>query len=250
MACLSGTENRHMTLSLNGMKGRLLSNSNHRKALQYLFFESLNLDMIPEVDRLKTHINPQIYLSLQAGNLSEERVREIIDEGKPHVKAFLEATKKNPLFFGYTKSTKWYRDYLESKGVVFSDKAGIIKGRVLMNMYYKTYEPDMLPIYHSVFSGDPDGVYHSIGKNGAISSPMTYRKEVGDLLEDGRKILEMDQIKPHYEKVSEAVLKEVPFLHMGFLKDMVIVRKDSVELNRTYLNREQGRFTDYSPVGK
>jgi len=249
MNCVSGTENRHMTLVLNGKKGRLLSNPNHRKAFQYLFFDGFTSEDVPRKDRLKSQIEPQIFLPLQAGHLKNEKVKEIISEGKPHVEAFIKATQKTPLYLSYTKGTKWYRDYLEKKGVNLSKKTSEVHGRELLKMYYKTHEPDVMPMYLSVFSGDPDGIYHAIGKNGAISSPMLHRKKVTYLLEEGRKILDFSKVDPHYKKVTEAVLTEVPFVHVGFLKDMMILRSDRVEIKQNYISRESGRFTRYRPVG-
>ncbi len=249
MKCVSGAENRHMTLVLNGKKGRLLSNPNHRKAFQYLFFEGLSLKDIPEKDRVKSQIDPQIFLPMQAGHLPVEKVNEIVAEGKKHVDAFIKATQSQPLYFAHTKGTRWYRDYLSEKGIVLSKKTEEVKGRRLLEMYYQTHEPDALPMYLSVFSGDPDGIYHAIGLNGAISSPMLHRNKVTALLEEGRKILDFKDVGPHYQKVTKSVLEEVPFIHMGFLKDMVILRKDQVEIDRKYVGREGGRFTAYRPVG-
>ncbi len=78
---------------------------------------------------------------------------------------------------------------------------------------------------------------------------MLERKRVNDLLEDGRKILDFDKLDGHYKKVSRAVLEEVPFIHLGFLKEMVILRKDKVQVGTNYMSRETGRFTGYRPVG-
>ncbi len=249
MNCVSGSENRHMALILNGKKGRLLSNPKYRKAFQYLFFEGISLSEIPEKDRVKSQIDPQIFLPLQAGHLPEDEVKTIINDGKQYVDEFIEATKKQPLFLAHTEGTKWYRAFLKKRGIQLSEKSKEVPGPELMNMYYKTNEPDVLPIYLSVFSGDPDGIYHALGKNGAISSPMLERKLVNDLLEEGRKILDFDKLDGHYKKVSRAVLEEVPFIHFGFLKEMVILRKDKVQVGTNYMSRETGRFTGYSPVG-
>lgn len=249
MNCVSGSENRHMALILNGKKGRLLSNPKYRKAFQYLFFEGISINEIPEEDRVKSQIDPQIFLPLQAGHLPEDEVKKIINEGKQYVDEFIEATKKQPLFLAHTEGTTWYREFLKKRGITLSDKTKEVPGPTLMNMYYKTNEPDVLPIYLSVFSGDPDGIYHALGKNGAISSPMLERKRVNDLLEEGRKILDFDRLDGHYKKVSRAVLEEVPFIHLGFLKEMVILRKDKVQVGTNYMSRETGRFTGYRPVG-
>lgn len=250
MNCVSGTETRHIALVLNGQEGRLLNNPNHRKAFQSLFFDGFSVEDFPRKDRLKSQIDPQIFLPLQAGHIPVDKAQKIIDEGKPFVDAFIKATQSQPIYLAHTKGTVWFKNYLKKKGVRLSDKTETVKGGELLNMYYKTYAPDVLPMYLSVFSGDPDGIYHALGKNGAISSPMLHRKEVTDLLEEGRKILDFDKVAPHYEKLTESVLKEVPFIHVGFLKDVVILRKDHIEVDTTYVNRESGRFTNYKPVGK
>ncbi len=248
--CISGSENRHIAIALNGMKKRLLSNTNHRKALQYLFFESFTDKDIPEEDRLKIQIDPQIFLPLQAGRLEDKEASRIIHEGKKYVDDFIKATHESPLYLAVSNSVLWYKSYLEKKGVQFSENSIDFQGEELAKMYYKTFEPDMMISYKSVFDGDPDGIYHTIGEKGAISSPMLYRKDVLKLLEEGRKILSFKDLSSHYEKVARAFLHEIPFIHVGFLKEMSIIRKDSVKSENNYNHRNSVRFTSYHPMRK
>ena len=100
----------------------------------------------------------------------------------------------------------------------------------------------------SVASGDPDGIYHSLGKNGSISSPIQYRKSVANLLESGRKILDLADADKHYQKVSIEALKEVPFVHLGFTKTIVAYRKDKIKIHQKHKKRDDNRLSIYESL--
>lgn len=248
--CVSGFEDRHAVIVVNGQKGRLLSNPNYRKALQYLFLDEFTIENIPKKDHTGIQVDPQIFLPLQAGRIEESKVKEIINEGKLYVDEFIQATQNQPLYFSLSSRGMWLGERLKKKGVKFSEEAKPDYDKYFFTMYHKTYEPDLISRALSVFNGDPDGIYHALGQNGAISSPMIRRKEVEKFLEEGRKIIDFNKLAPHYQKVTEATLREVPFIHVGFLKDIIVLRKDRVKLNEKYINREDGRFINYRPVSK
>lgn len=77
----------------------------------------------------------------------------------------------------------------------------------------------------SIVHGDPDGIYHALGQTGAIASKMTMRDSVTELLEQGRGIVEVEGLDTHYKKVTKAILREVPFVHLGFTRRFFIFNK-------------------------
>ncbi len=245
--CQSGMESRHMTLNVNGKKGRFFSNPNYRKALQYLLHQGIE-DSFPNEEKFKTKVDPQIYLPLQSGRIESDRANEIIEDGKKYVDDFIKATEKNPLFFATFNKHSWIKGILENKGVKLSQESVKIKGSRVLEMFYKTHEPDLLFTFASVASGDPDGIYHVLGKHGSISSPMIQRSKVAEILESGRSITDPSEVNRHYKKVSEVVLEEVPFVHLGFLKTVVVFRKDRINVRKKFVERSDNQFTAYEAL--
>lgn len=246
--CLSEFANNHIVMNLNNMEGRFFSNRNHRKALQYLFFQGFTSESIPQRDRLKIKIDSQIFLPIQSGRLDKEEVDKMIEEGEKYVDELIKATQKEPIYIALSETFMWYKSYLEERGLKFSEESNRIHKGELLRMNSKTHEPDIMLWYKSVSSGDPDGIYHMMSVNGPISSPMSLNKEISDLLEEGRSIIELDKLDPHYKKINEIFLRESPFIHVGFLKNLVMIRNDRVKSMHQYFSQEDGRLIDYDPV--
>ncbi len=115
-------------------------------------------------------------------------------------------------------------------------------------MFYKTFEPDILVGGSSIASGDPDGLFHSLAKDGAIHSPMFFREEVSNLLDEGRSILNLNDLDSHYQKVSIKFLEEVPYVHVGFVRGMHAYNRNRVRLVDSVKERESNQFTMFSPL--
>ena len=196
------------------MEGRFFSNINYRKAFQYLILKNITNEDLSGDYSTTMKLDSQIYLPFQKGSLSAAEVKAIIDEGKPFVGEFIEATNRKPLKVFYLDTSSWILDLLKRNGIKISKDSKMVEYKEILNQYYKSFEPDILPKASSVVSSDPDGVYHVLGKNGAITSPMIYNKKVNDLLEEGRKIVDSDEVHRIYQKVSRSVLSEVPILSL------------------------------------
>jgi hypothetical protein len=119
---------------------------------------------------------------------------------------------------------------LAKRGVAFTKNSGLISFQELLTMIYKTSDMDLEVGNVSIVSGDPDGLYHVQGKYGAILAPMSFRQSIGDLLESGRDIVDGKLINEHYQKISKEILKEVPYVHLGFAKDVVIYNKKAIQV--------------------
>jgi ABC-type transport system substrate-binding protein len=134
------------------------------------------------------------------------------------------------------------RPMLDASGIAISPKSKVVSKGELISLIYSGQEADLIPGSFGVASGDPDGMYHLLGKHGAITSPMVKNEVVANLLEEGRKIVDREQISPFYQKVSLAILDEAPVVHMGFNKAVAIYRNDLVKVSGRILRRNEGHL--------
>ncbi|MFN8791435.1 MAG: ABC transporter substrate-binding protein [Bdellovibrionales bacterium] len=238
---LIGQDALHRSLYTNNQRNRLFENRKYRRALQYLVFEYLKKNPDALGNRAYTSLDPQVYLPIQAGRLSESEVEEIIRQGKPYVDDFLSATRKNPLIVIETSESP-LRPMLSTIGISISPKSRFADKSAIIDIIYEGEEPDILFGSFGVASGDPDGIYHKLGKSGAIASPMTQSDLVAQMLEHGRRITEKEQIDPFYKTVSRAILSEVPIVHLGFSKAVAIYRNDKVRVQEKILRRNEGHL--------
>ncbi len=243
--CYSGSEAQHRSLMLNGMKDRFFANRKFRLAIQSLVLKKLTEDILPSYYKYNLTIDPQIYLPLQTGRLSDEKADDLINNGDKYIVEFIKATQENPLYMITSEETNWIQELLEKEGVKFSEKSGFISTPDRVKMYYKTFEADILVLGFSVASGDPDGIYHALGKNGSIVSPIQYKESISNLLEKGRHILDLKKTDTHYQMVSAEALREVPFIHLGFSKTIVAYKNDRIKVKAKHKNRDDSRLSIY-----
>jgi ABC-type transport system substrate-binding protein len=249
IGCIFGDKAQHSVLFLNRLQGRFFSNSKHRQA-----FQALVLNAFPKnadsKDALKSgfSFDPQVFLPVQTGRITEGEVQSIIDRGKPFIPDFIKATREAPLFYAAKAERDPIFQLLTDQGVAFTSNSGARELKELVAMGYKTSEPDILVLRASVENGDPDGIYHFVGKNGAILFPMAYSDRVGELVEKGRSILERAQMNAYYQDVTRAILEEVPFVHLGFNQDILAFRKDRIQVQETVRSRRQFHFHVFEPL--
>lgn len=237
----AGQDTLHVTVMMNRLHNRVFSQSNHRKALLYLFYKR---DSLLKNFYSKTYFDWdfQSFLLNQAGRLDPKIVDEMILSYEPLVKKLIEATKKSPLVVVTPdREQKIIRD-LKSFGLTLSEQSRVIENKEYLDIIYKNHTVDIIPSSFSISNGDPDGIYHRLGKNGAILSPMIYSESVGRLLEDGRKIVDISLLDNYYQKVTRAILEDVPYVHLGFSKAVALYKRDQIQMNKDYLRRNQGHL--------
>ena len=234
ISSLGAFETAHMVLSVNGAGDHLFSNPGLRQAFQYLIYKGLSGEETSAdiFSNFSLRVDPQIYLPARAGHLDETTVRDLIGRGKSHVADLVAATRKNPVKFvhrwGFDGLASLIKKILKENGVGFEiTEAQSMKE--FADYYYKNTVPDLVLASLNVAGGDPDGIYHALGRDGAISSPKHLRDTVQDLLEAGRSIVDQRLIHEHYQKVSWAVLEEVPFVHLGFSIEFIAYRNDQLQ---------------------
>jgi ABC-type transport system substrate-binding protein len=243
ISCFAGLESSHLNLTLNGLSGRFFENPKYRLALQYLVHKHLREIQLPLNYQSNLNIDPQPYLKLQAGRLSDSEARSLVEEGAKYVKEMVEATHDRPIYMISSELSNWMQDFLSKFDIRFSRQSGIIETKDRIQMFYKTFEPDIILGGSSLASGDPDGLFHSIARNGAIFSPMLYRKSVSDLLESGRLILDPQKLDAHYKEVSREFLRQVPSIHIGFVRDLFAYNPKTVQPVHGLRDREGNQFT-------
>jgi len=241
LSVIVGQDALHRALYTNNRKGRLFEKREYRLAFQYLVHEYLKSH--PEFlgNPSYTAVDAQIYLPFQAGRLDEADVNSIIETGKKFVPDLLAAAKKNPPISIETSEYSM-RAVFKSLGLEISPESRTAERSEIFEIIYKGEAADIIPGSFGVASGDPDGIYHKLGRSGAIASPMTYNEPVAKMLEEGRQLVRKDQLDAFYQKVSRRVLEEVPLVHVGFNKAISIYRNDKVKVAERILRRNEGHL--------
>lgn len=239
LSTVVGQDALHRALYMNAQRGRLFSSVHHRQALQYLIYEYLKQK--PELigNPAFTSFDMQVYLPLQSGRLEEKQVAELVEKGKPYVEGLLEAARKSPPVLIETRDNSM-RSVLEAVGLTLSEMSRVVDKSTIIDIIYKGEEADLIPGNFGIASGDPDGIYHKLGRSGAIASPMTNNDAVADLLEEGRRLIAKEELDPFYQKVNRKILEEAPFVHLGFNKAISVYRNDRIRVERNLLRRNEG----------
>jgi ABC-type transport system substrate-binding protein len=247
LSTVVGQDALHRALYMNAQKGRLFANAHFRLALQYLIYEYLKNK--PEFigDPAYTSFDMQVYLPLQSGRLDEKDVTALIEKGKPYVQGLLEGARKNPPVLIETKENSM-RMVLEAIGIELSSKSRSVDKSTIIDIIYKGEEADLIPGNFGIASGDPDGIFHKLGRSGAIASPMTNNTAVAELLEEGRRLIHKEELDPFYKKVNRKILEEAPFVHLGFNKAISVYRNDRIKVERNLLRRNEGDLQVFEAV--
>jgi ABC-type transport system substrate-binding protein len=96
----------------------------------------------------------------------------------------------------------------------------------------------------SVPDADPDGLYHRLGRNGAILAPSNFSPLVGELLEKGRDLLDSQAIHQHYRAVGAEIFEDVPLVHLGYQNLVAAFAKSRVKLKGEMALRMAPLFTE------
>jgi hypothetical protein len=211
-----------------------------RLAFQYLYWDAMFAkDFELAIPSLVASPDPQTYLPFQAGRLDEEEAKKLLAEGKQHVNLLIKASKASPI--NIIAASEEFRKAITKRGLVLAPNQDT-KNLDYFKLVYGGKGYDVLLGTLSVAHGDPDGLYHALGKNGAILNPASLRGAVSDLLEEGRNIIGQEKLDEHYKKVSRALLKEVPWVHIRFSRAAAIIRKDRVYVDNFSLRRNEGHL--------
>lgn len=242
LSVVTGQDALHETVILNLMPGRLFQNQNYRLAMQYLIHEGLrkNPQFMGNPDY--STVDGQVFMPLQTGRMKEDEAENIIAEGKKFVPELIAASKRNPILVFISEGDDWLIPFLKEQGLAVDDESKKVAAQDRISIIYKSHEPDIIVAAFGVASGDPDGIYHRLGKSGAIMTPMSYSEKVAAQLEEGRKILKHEELDSFYQEIGRTILHEVPFVHMGYSKAVAIYRNDVVAYDSKLLRRNEGHI--------
>ena len=233
----SGAFNMNTAIEINGLKGRFFSNQRMRRAIQYLILKHAGPILQKVYDAERVILDPQMLLPLQPGRLSDEEAQNLVNQGEEWVPELIKASHKHPIqFWVVDKKDQLFKDALSQEGVVFHKGAHLTNFSDNLERYYKSYDFDLIGGGAGVGGYDPDDLYHYLGKNGSITSPAVGREKVWETLEEGRSVHEQNQLKKIYEEFSQAVLLEVPIIHLahsriGFFYNIKKIKMDQDTVN-------------------
>ncbi|MBI4372043.1 MAG: hypothetical protein HY552_07075 [Elusimicrobia bacterium] len=246
--CAFSQEASHVSIDINGLRGRIFSNRKYRLALQALVHKKLEEIGLPkELQAGHFTSDSQSFLKFQSGRLSDTEVGEIIRLGRKYIPELVEASLRTPVYLVSADECRWLITILHDEGVKIAENSGRTEFSKMLEMEYKTYEPDIILGSFSVYNGDPDGLYHLLGKHGSIFSPMMDREGIGDLLDAGREIMDRNSLAPHYEKLARVILKEVPYVHLGYTARVIAYNSDKIRVNDNFISRDYRRLTILEP---
>lgn len=238
-----GQEGSHAEVIVNGLPGRFFADPRHRLALQALLWKHFKSDPAgwpPSFYGNGFSLDPQSFLTFQAGRLPAAEAEAAIAKGKPHIKRLIEHSGRTPVIVCSAANSAWLFGILERSGVrVAAASRADLTEKEMLEMYYKTHKADLLPMTISVYDGDPDTMYHVLGRHGAIFSPMLGRKKVSDMLEAGRKIADPGALAPYYRGVAKKILEEVPYVHLGYFRRAVAYNPERLRLNKELAERNE-----------
>jgi ABC-type transport system substrate-binding protein len=191
----------HWLIIVNGMTGKIFSNTNLRKAAQYIIYKSFikNYSMTNSSSFFSPSL--QFYPPLFAGSLDNAEVENLIEVGKDYIDKLREVSQSNPITCIYRLLGNYnYCDAFDEYNIKTNKQMKNFSE--VKNVVYKTFDADLVNFGVSYASADPDGIYHFLGKNGAIWTPLASRSKVEDLIEEGRQITNSEKLNDHYKNVS------------------------------------------------
>lgn len=237
--CHEGQESSHNVLVLNGLPNRFFADADSRRAFQSVILSNLgSADMPLNLRPPFFKLDAQSILPLQAGRLDKTELAKLkITKDRESLSA---KSRKTPLKIITSEALPWLETILDRAEISYLIKTLSVKERIAD--YYSVHHADVAFSSFSVNNADPDGIYHALGKNGAISSPILARPRLQSLLEQGRSLIGSDNLDAHYVEVNRAIFDEVPWVHIGVANDTTIINSTEVELPSTAAVRHELRF--------
>ena len=181
LSTIVGQDALHRIIVTNPQHGHLFQKREFRQALQFLVAQYLEKNPKVLGNPQFTSLDAQVYLPLQGGRLDEATVQKALSQGEKYVPELMKAAKAHPPIVIDADDLS-LKPLLEAIGIPISQKSRTVSKSDLIEILYAGKEADLMPISFGVASGDPDGIYHMLGQNGAITSPMVKNEIVAALL--------------------------------------------------------------------
>lgn len=221
----------HLVLTLNTKKG-IFRDVEMRRAFLYLINQSREVANSFVGDSSLNSADPQIYNVFAEGRLSDVEARGVIAEGAQWTGKLKEKIAESNLSF-LINDASFLRNAFEKMGLSSSLKIENADSSTITKVTYSgNLEEDFTAGFISVLSYDPDGIYHALGRHGAILNPYIANEKIFNLLEEGRAITDREKLDGFYQNVSRAFLREVPFIHLGFSRNLLFYNKQKISLSK------------------
>ena len=244
----SGAYASHLMVAVNGTNGRLLADPQLRRALQYLVL-SRSRDIVKIFyDSKDVEVSSQFLLPVQVGHLPTDEAESMVNEGGKWVSRLIRATQEHPLqFWIANEKHKRVAEVLIQTGIRLKLN-NCATPEDYRNLYYKTHDYDILLSQSGFGSIDPDGLYHLLGKYGAITTPAIGRKRVWEILEKGRSVLQPKELNKVYGELSQVILTEVPAIHLASSRPTYFFNSKRVRLEDKSINSPRFNFNAFKTV--
>lgn len=238
----------HSIIEVNGSEGRIFSDPQLRRALQYVIVRKIMPKLHGHFDLTRASLDPQFLLKLLPGRLNEDEANFIIDEGIEWVPELVEKSKGNAIKYMARRPLDYaIVDMLRKEGVRVAVNDEPISTQQTFDLHYKTHDYDLLTFGVGFGGNDPDALYHYLGEKGAIAAPPTGRKSVWEALESGRSVTEIDRLHGVYKNLSRAILREVPAIHLAYNRAGIFYRKSRVSFTNRSVNSTRFNLSNFKP---
>lgn len=221
----------HISFFLNTKKG-IFSDLNMRRAFLYLVHKNKETSQLFLKTPDFSKADPQLYNSFSQGRLEDEETAKIIKEGEEFVSEFINRLSKEKISI-FVNDKGFLKEAFSAIGLEPFLVEEVGSSSELTTAVYKgEMQQDMTAAFISVLSYDPDGIYHALGRHGAILNPYIANENIFNLLEEGRAITDREKLDGFYKNVSRAFLREVPFIHLGFSRNVLFYNKQKISVSK------------------
>jgi len=234
---IKNSTNEEITLN---NKSWLFKDKSMRQAFQYLVYTTPGAMETLLGNMEFAEVDIQIYPPLASGRINRDEEMKIITEGKVYLEEFMNRIKSKKIIYAGS-DVKVVQKLFEVLSLgEYLETHSLSRKENLEMLYKEQYFADFTIGSYSIISGDPDGIYHAYGRNGAILFPMTANEKIFDLLELGRNLTDLKEIDTKYQEVTRTFLYEVPSIHLGRAASAIIFNPEKVNIkNDSYKNSFQ-----------
>lgn len=241
-----GAISGHALVAVNAVPGKLFSKIEFRQALQYAIHEVITPVIEEVTDPRRYTTDPQFFPPLWPGRLDHDEASRIVGRGKEHLASLILATRSRPIeFLGASPIVEKLQIGLEKMGLRFTRPPRQVPIKTVLEAMYGKRDYDLNSHSAMVVGSDPDGLYHLLGKHGALASPAICRGRVQDGMEKARDARSSENLHDLYIDVSRAALQEVPEVHLAFIRNGAHFNIDRVQPIDRGQNSERFQFNNF-----
>jgi hypothetical protein len=189
----------------------------------------------------------QIFLKYQIGRLNESEDSQFYQSNEIELKHLEQVSKSRPLrLVNFPES---FYELLKKHKITIDHKFHQPSDEDYIKMGYRGDGFDIYYGAYSVYSGDPDGMYHILGRNGAIATDNDYVEKLAEFMEKGRSETNKDERKKIYENAHRVFLSEIPHIHLGYQKQLTFYNPTKVSIPNLANTRVTTEFSMFEPAG-